>query len=130
MADALPVKVERKLYRGDSRTWTHEFETNTGTDAAPVWEPTDITGWTFLTQFRADLNRGEVIATSTTTVTDGPAGVATEELSPTEADKLPGQSDPNEKPKVYWDLQSTDTEGAVHTWKYAIVPIGGDSSDA
>lgn len=129
MADATPVKVKRELYRGDTRRWTHVFEENTGTTAEPVWEPIDITGWTFLTQFRPDLDRGTVVATSTTTVDDGPAGVAIEVLSAAQADLLPGQTDPLTKPKVYWDLQSTDGDGVVRTWKYAICPVTGDVSD-
>ena len=124
MADEpLPVKVTRKLHRGDTRVWTHVF-TVTGTTT-----PIDITGYTFLSQFRDDLNRGTVIATATCVVTDGPAGEMTETLTATQADLLPGQTDPDEKPIVYWDLQST-AAGAVQTWQYARCPVSGDASDA
>lgn len=129
MAEPTPAKVKRSLYRGNTRRWTHVFEENTGTTGAPVWEPIDITGWTFLTQFREDLNRGTVVCASTTTVTDGPNGIAEEVLSAAQADLLPGQTLPTVKPVVYWDLQSTDTDGNVNTWKYASCPVMGDASD-
>lgn len=122
MAEPIPVKVKRTLWRGDTRVWTHVF---TDTDSG---DPIPITGWTFLSQFRDDLDRGTVIATATCSITDGPNGVMVETLPATQADLLPGQTDPDEKPIVYWDLQST-VGGVVQTWKYARVPVGGDSSD-
>lgn len=122
MAEPIPVKVKRTLWRGDTRTWTHVFtDTETG-------DPIDITGWVFVSQFREDLDRGAIIATATCTITDGPNGVMTEVLPAAQADLLPGQTDPDVKPVVYWDLQSTDS-GNVQTWKYARVQVGGDSSD-
>lgn len=124
MAEPLPQKVKRQLYRGDSRNWTHVFtDTETGV-------PLDITGWTFLSQFREDLDRGTVICSATCTVTDGPAGVMLESLSATDAELLPGQTDPTEKPVVYWDLQSDDGDGNVRTWMYSAVTVTGDVSDA
>lgn len=128
MADAMPVKVKRALYRGMARTWTHVIERNVGTEAEPVWEPVDITDWTFRAQFRADLNRGEVVASSVCTIVDGPNGIVREKLTGEEADKLPGQTDPAEKPIVYWDLESINADGDPETWKYAYVPVTGDAS--
>lgn len=125
MADeAVPVKITRTLYRGDSRTWTHVF-----TDTA-TGDPIDITGWTFTAQFRPDLDRGTVVCASVCTVVDGPNGIVTEVLSSTEADKLPGQTSPTVKPVVYWDLQSIDTDSNTQTWKFAACKVMGDSTDA
>ena len=125
MAEPLPAKVTRKLWRGDTRVWTHVFtDTETG-------DPIDLTGYTFLSQFRDDLDRGTVIATATCVIdVDPTTGVMVETLTAAQADLLPGQTDPDEKPVVYWDLQSTDGDGAVQTWQYARVPVSGDASDA
>lgn len=124
MAEPIPAKVKRTLWRGDTRSWTHVFT------AADTGTPVDISGWTFLSQYRADRDRGTVICEATCTVTDGPNGVMTEVLPAAQAELLPGQTDPIEKPVVYWDLQSTDGTGNVQTWQYAAVSVGGDVSDA
>lgn len=121
--EAIPAKVKRTLYRGDRRTWTHVFtDTTTG-------DPIDITDWTFVSQFRADLNRGDLVCESTTTVYDGPNGIAVEVLTSDEADGLPGQTSPATYPVVYWDLQSTDGDGHKQTWKYAFCKVEGDASN-
>ena len=123
MADALPAKINRKLWRGDSRTFTHEFRT--GKDAeSPLY---DLTGHTFVAQYRADKNRGEVVAEATCTVVG--AGTVVEFLSSSEADNLPGEVEGQPAPKLYWDLQSTDADGERHTWLYADVQVKGDRSD-
>lgn len=122
MAEPLPAKVTRKLWRGDTRVWTHVF-----TDTA-TGDPIDITGWTFLSQFREDRDRGTVITSATCVVTDGPAGEMTETLTAAQADALPGQTDPDVKPVVYWDLQS-DNGGVVQTWQWSVVQVNGDASD-
>ena len=122
MADTVPVKVQRTLYRGDSRTWVHVF-----TDAAGA--PIDLTGYTFISQYRPDLDRGTIVTTATCTVGGTDNNEVTEVLDATAADALPGQTDPATKPKLYWDLQSTDPDGVVTTWMYATVPVIGDSSD-
>lgn len=123
MAEAVPVKITRTLYRGDSRTWTHVF-----TDTA-TGDPIDITDWDFTAQFRPDLDRGTIVASSVCVVTDGPNGIVVETLTSAEGDKLPGQTDPNTKPVVYWDLQSVDTDSNTQTWKYAYCKVLGDSTD-
>lgn len=124
MAEPLPEKVKRTLYRGNTRIWTHVItDTETGL-------PADITGWTFLSQFREDLNRGAIICEATCAIIDGPNGIFRETLPASESDLLPGQTDPDEKPTVYWDLQSTDGDGFVQTWEYARCAVMGDASDA
>lgn len=123
MAEQLPAKVKRTLYRGDHRQWIHTFTEDDGTT------PIDLTGKTFASMFRDDLDRGTVVCTATCTVTDGPAGELTEVLTSAEADKLPGQTDPDEKPTVYWDLQELDG-GEATTWLYARCPVMGDVTDA
>jgi hypothetical protein len=124
VAEPTPVKVKRSLYRGDTRVWTHVF---TDSDSG---DPIDLTGWEFLSQFRDDLDRGTVVATADCEVTVGATGTVVETLSAAEADALPGQTDPAVKPRVYWDLQSTDPDGNVQTWMYAQVVVMGDASDA
>jgi hypothetical protein len=123
VAEPTPAKVKRSLYRGDTRVWTHVFtDTTTG-------DPLDLTDYEFVSEYREDLNRGTVIATATCVVTDGPGGVVVETLTSAQADLLPGQTSPTVKPKVYWDLQSTDGDGNVQTWQYATVSVSGDASD-
>jgi hypothetical protein len=124
MSDSLPAKVVRKLYRGDSRTWVHVF-TDTATGA-----PIDKTGSTFLSEYRDDLNRSTIITSATCTVGGAANNEVTEVLSATQAELLPGQTDPSVKPVLYWDLQETDAAGNVQTWQYAKVTVSGDVSDA
>lgn len=129
MADALPKVEPEKLIRGDSRTWTDTFEENTGTTAAPVWTPIDMSGWTWLCQIRPDLNRGTVIATVTVDTTNAATGIIVRKLTADQADLLPGQDDPATKPVVYMDLQGTRTsDGFRQTWKRWKVTVEGDTS--
>ena len=121
MADTVPKKVTRTLYRGDSRTWVHVFTDGDG-------NPIDLTGYEFIAQFRPDLDRGTVICSSACTVGGDDNNEVTEVLSADQAELLPGQTG-STKPKVYWDLQSTK-DGDVTTWMYASVPVVGDVSDA
>jgi hypothetical protein len=123
VAEPTPAKVKRSLYRGDTRVWTHVFtDTTTG-------DPLDLTDYEFISEYREDLDRGTVIATAVCVVTDAPGGVVVETLTAAQADLLPGQTSPTVKPKVYWDLQSTDGDGNVQTWQYAAVAVSGDASD-
>jgi hypothetical protein len=119
------------LLRGDSRTWTDTFEENVGTDAAPVWQPLDLSGWgNWLCQIRPDLNRGTVIATVDVDASGAATGVIVRNLTAAQAELLPGQTDPATKPKVYMDLQATRTsDGFVQTWKRWKVTVEGDTSD-
>jgi hypothetical protein len=125
VADALPAKLNpaRKLWRGDSRTFTHVFRVGPTDDDAPL----DLTGHTFIAQYRADKNRGEVVAEATCSIIDD--GTVLEVLTSLEADKLPGEVEGEPVPVLYWDLQSTDAEGERHTWLYSDVHVRGDRSD-
>jgi hypothetical protein len=124
VAEPIPKSVKREQWRGDTRVWTHTF-----TDPA-TGDPYDLTGHDFIAQWREDRNRGNLLATATCVVLDGPGGIMQETLSATEADGLPGQVDPDTPTIVYWDLQSTDGDGAVQTWEFSKVKVWGDSSDA
>ena len=87
-------------------------------------EPVDLTGHTFTAQFRVDKNRGEVVCESVCAVTE--PGVVVETLTSVEADKLPGEVEGEDAPRVYWDLQSVDGDGERHTWLYADCQVKGD----
>lgn len=132
MADSPLPKVEsEKFLRGDSRTWTDTFEENVGTDAEPVWQPLDLSGWgNWLCQIRPDLDRGTVIATVTVDATDSATGVIVRNLTGDQADLLPGQTDPGTKSTVFMDLQATRTsDGFRQTWKRWKGSVEGDVSD-
>jgi hypothetical protein len=122
-APFLPANDAETLYRGDTRTWTDVLEENTGTDAAPIWTPLDVTGWIFLSQIRADTESTTVMATVAVAITDAAAGTITRTLSATEAAKLvPG--------KVYFDLQATHPDGSVRTYLAGKWTVKGDVSRA
>lgn len=124
-AEPLPADVKLTLVQGDSRTWTDVIETNTGTDAAPVWEPYDLTGHTFLAQIRAErLRTADLYATIDVTATDAVNGEIQLDLSAEEADNLvPGSA--------FWDLQITrSSDGFVRTHLAGKVKILGDASNA
>lgn len=120
MADALPARVSRSLYRGDFRRWTHEFRDANG-DLIPFAE-----GTSFQAEFREDTDRGNLVCSSTCEITG--AGTVVETLTSDEADLLPGQPG-TDKPKVYWDLQMTDPEGQRHTYLYANCAVMGDRTN-
>lgn len=103
MTQPLPASWVKTVIRGDDRQWTEFFEENTGTVDAPVWEPKDLSGYTFLSQIRADPDSTDLMATITVThLTDGTDGMLLCTLPHMEADNLvPG--------KVYADLQLTRT---------------------
>lgn len=104
MADTLPALWAAKLLeRGDDRQWLELFEENTGTDSAPVWEPIDLSGHTFLCQIKASTEDAQPMATvDVDFTTDGTDGSLTLTISHDEADNLvPGV--------VYIDLQITRT---------------------
>jgi hypothetical protein len=126
MPEPLPANAPLTLYRGDTRIWTVTVESNTGTDAAPVWAATDLTGYTFLSQIRVDRNRaGPVVATIAVTATDAPNGVLRLELTSTEADKFPSDG-----ARFYWDLELTRTsDGFRRTYLAGAVRVMGDVSN-
>lgn len=130
MADPLPKVETEKLLRGDSRIWTDTFEENVGTTLAPVWQPLDLTGWTWVCQIRPDLDRGTVIATVDVDSSGAASGVIQRTLTADQADLLPGQEDPGTKSIVFMDLQGTRTsDGFRQTWKRWKVTVEGDTSD-
>lgn len=123
----LPAKADLILYRGDSRTWTALIETNTGTDAAPVWTPYNLTSHTVLAQIRADKNRtAPVVAVIAAEVDDDPTtGLVTLTLTSTEADKLG-----TDGAVLAWDLQTTRAADAFRrTWLAGKVSVKGDVSN-
>lgn len=121
MADAVPAKIKRSLWRGDHRQWTHEFRDPSG-ELIPFAE-----GTTFLAQFRNDLDRGTLVCSSVCEITD--TGTVVETLTSDEADLLPGQTNTETKPVVYWDLQMIDPDGERHTYLYANCTVMGDRSN-
>ena len=133
MADdpALPKwDTSKGLIRGDSRSWIEFFEQNTGTDTAPVWTPWDVSGFTFLMQVRADLDRGTLLCTFDIDMSDAANGNVGVSLASAEADALPGQSSPATKQTVYGDLQGTRTsDGFRKTFKRWKFRVEGDSSN-
>jgi hypothetical protein len=129
MAEPLPLSTKRTIWRGDTRTWTHVFE-DVAEDGTTT--PRDMSGHTWLGQWRADDKRGEVIAVSSFDTSDAESGVIVETLTATEADKMPvdapAGSRPGTPPTVYWDMQST-VGGVVRTWFYSNATVKGDRSD-
>ena len=124
-SEPIPAEVKLTLVQGDSRTWTDVIERNTGTDAAPVWAPYDLTGHTFLAQIRSERLRSSTLyATMTVTATDAVNGEIQISLPASEADNLvPGAA--------WWDLQITRTsDGFVRTHLAGKVKVLGDVSSA
>jgi len=108
----LPGVLALTLIRGDSYTWEESIEVNTGTDAAPVWQVKDVSGYTWRAQIRSDPDAADVMATIVVDyLTDGTDGVLRLKLTATESRKLvPGN--------VTFDLEATsktDPED-VHTY--------------
>src|SRR4051812_25518243 len=94
-----PSNAPIALTQGDSALFTDVIEENTGTDAAPVWEPYDLTGHTFLAQVRATRSRdADLYATFEVTATDAPNGEIEIALDASEAAGLITKS-------AWWDLQ-------------------------
>lgn len=123
----LPAKSDLSLYRGDTRIWTALIETNTGTDAAPVWVPYDLTNHTVLAQIRSDKNRAApvVAAVATAVDADPTTGLVTLTLTSTEADKLGSDAT-----VLWWDLQTTRTSDSFRrTWLAGKVTVKGDVSN-
>ncbi len=132
MADSpLPKWEKESVIRGDTRVWNEQINENTAAEGeTPVYEPMNLTGWTWLCQIRADLNRGTVIANLDIDDTDAADGKLIRTLPSDQADLLPGQTEPDQKPLVYMDLQGTRTsDGFRQTFKRWKVTVEGDSSD-
>jgi hypothetical protein len=117
-AQPLPGSYTFELYRGDTRVWQHQLLEDGGVT------PIDITGWEFLSQYRATTEEQAVMATETIELTDPTHGIFTRTLPASEAAKLlPGQ--------VAWDLQATKTGDIVKTYlANATVKVRGDVSRA
>lgn len=116
------INLDNPLRRGDDYVWAAVLSTNTGTETAPVLEPRDLTGHTFLSQIRATTEDTTVMATLTvepqTDWTDGAFWV-----------KLPHTQSVNLKPgRVAWDLQMTTPEGFVQTIATGRWKVEGDTS--
>lgn len=133
MADEpLPADMPLTLKRGDTRVWTDTIERNTGTDAAPVWVPYDLTGHTFLAQIRAGKDVGGALvpdrtgalkATMAVTSTDPSTGVVTFTLTSAEADNL-------DVSVCFWDFQITRTSDSFRrTHLSGKVKVLGDVSN-
>lgn len=81
-------------------------------DPLAVGAPIDITGWTFLAQYRVTTEDATVLATETIALTDPTHGIFTRTLSHAQSALItpPGP--------VAWDLQATKPDGTVKTYLF------------
>lgn len=89
--------------RGDTYPFTVQFTDSSGTAI-------DITGFTYLLTVdpsEAPSSNTNNLFQNTPTVTDGPNGTVTVELSSTDADQQPGE--------YFFDIQQTDSSGRIRT---------------
>lgn len=124
MTSPLPGTSTEVVYRGDTRVWEDLFEENTGTEDSPVWEPLDLSDYTFRCQLRATTESTGVMATiDVELVTDGTDGMVRRTLSHEQAVNLvPGV--------VYFDFELTDGDGNVHTYLAGKWKVKADVSRA
>lgn len=99
----------------DATLWTK--------DVKALGPETDITGWTFLGQYRVSTDpAAELLASDTCEITDGPGGEMTRTLSSAQAELLVVSP-------VFWDLQATRADDTVKTFlKKDRLKVGGDVS--
>lgn len=110
---AMPAQVALKLYRGDTAVWEDVFSDDN--------VPTDLTGYTFLSQIRLTADATDPMAVIDVEILDAPAGRIRRTLPATEAAKLvPG--------KAFWDLQYQTAAGFVRTVMAGPVTIVADIS--
>lgn len=110
MADVtFPIKHDLKGRRGDTKEWSFYVEDNTGTEEVPVWTPRVWDDYEFVSQIRTGLDREtDVVCDFAVDATE--PGWVKGFLTIIESEKLPGQTDVNSKPVLYWDVQYTWTE--------------------
>lgn len=114
MPDPMPARVRLKLYRGDTRVWEDRFLIDE--------QPVDLTGYTFSSQIRADVNSPDVLATIEVDPFDPTGGKIRRTLTAEESAKLTGQ-------RAYWDLQLIrESDGFVRTYMAGPVKIVGDGT--
>jgi hypothetical protein len=98
-----PSNAPITLVQGDDALFTDVIEQNVGTEEAPVWEPYDLTGHTFLAQVRATRSRSSALyATFEVTATDAPNGEVEFVMTSEEAAGLIPK-------RGWWDFQITRT---------------------
>ena len=103
MSIGAPATADFCRTRADTYPFTITFTDENG---AAI----DITGFTYLLTVDPDSAPADAtnnLFQNTPVVTDGPNGVITVTLTPSEADQAPGV--------YFYDLQQTDTGGAVRT---------------
>lgn len=101
----------------DETMWTR--------DDAALGPATDISGWTFLGQYRETLEvDADLLASDSFEITDGPGGILKRTLDADESDGLVVTP-------VKWDMQATRADGTVKTYlKNYNLKVDGDVSRA
>lgn len=102
MANQLPATLNLCRTRGDTFPFSITF-TQAGV-------PINITGYTIVLTVDPSEEPADALNnlfTATAVITDGPNGVATFELTPTQADQTPGD--------YFHDIQATDGGGLIRT---------------
>lgn len=116
-------RENRTLYVGDTGRWTHEFlEDDEETPLAGLDLTTE--GYEFRSHIRAGQTADDPVVASATVVATN-AYTLVETLTAAESRnliQLVGQ-DPG-----WWDLEVTDPDGEVTTWKAGRVKVTGDAS--
>lgn len=118
MADpGLPGSKPLTIYRGDTRVWTASFADDAGAAM-------DLSGRIWVSQIRANKDRGAVLATIDVDDADAATGDLVLTLTSSESANLVTADG---TAKAFWDLQSDDS-GVVKTWLAGVVSIKGDVS--
>lgn len=110
------------LYQGDTYVITGRLLRNVGTEAAPVYQPIDLTGYTGLAQVRLKPNAPSVLASFVVEFPNPVAGEYRLTLSAEESSKI--------FKAAVWDFQTSHDEDPVivETWMRGAVPVDNDVS--
>ena len=109
-----PAQLNFTAYRGDTFARTLTFQDGAATPTA-----IDLTDYSASAQVRASADSTKLLATFTCTITAPTEGTMTLGLLPSDTSSL-------DSGRYFWDLQLTDSNGAVTTYLAGRFTLTGD----